>query len=100
MKDSLLKKVKDFLHIHCVPERPLLIGFSGGPDSRALLELLCACRRFFSLDLQVMHIDHSWREESALEAQQLCTYVEGRGLPFHLRTLDPPRGQSNLEDQA
>lgn len=85
MKDLLLLRMKKFLDLKS--KGPLLIGCSGGPDSRALLHLLLGCRKFFPLDLHVAHVDHGWREESAVEAEHLRKEVEGLELPFHLKTL-------------
>ncbi len=82
MKDRLLKEVKDFLGRYFVPGKPLLVGFSGGPDSLALLHVLLENRRFFDLDLRVAHVDHGWREESAEEAKNLHDTVLKLGLPF------------------
>ena len=63
------------------------LGYSGGPDSKALLYSLLACRRFFSLELQVAHVDHGWRPTSGQEAEALKKEVLSLELPFHLCTL-------------
>lgn len=81
---DLLKGIKHFLAIHYLPGKPLLLGFSGGPDSLALLHLLLEC----DVDLHVAHIDHGWRVESSEEAQQLMQDVEGLKLPFYLKRLE------------
>ncbi len=94
MKERILQRVKEFLGAHFKPGKPLLVGFSGGPDSTALLHLLIECRRFFSLDLHVCHIDHGWREESRDEAELLQSQVK---LPFHRFRLE---GAARTEDAA
>ena len=81
---DLLKAVKHFLGIHHLPGKPLLLGFSGGPDSLALLHLLLECH----VNLHVAHIDHGWRAESKEEAEILRQDVEGLKLPFHLKRLE------------
>ncbi len=83
MNDQILKTVKDFLKIHHEERKPVLVGFSGGPDSLALLHLLMDC----CCDLHVAHVDHGWRAESGEEADKLSRYVEELKLPFHLRRL-------------
>lgn len=88
MHDPILKAVKDFLALHYVKGKPLLVGFSGGPDSLALLHLLLECREFFDLDLHVAHVDHGWRPESGEQADQLKQDIEQLKLPFHLRRLE------------
>jgi tRNA(Ile)-lysidine synthase len=90
MKDPLLLDLRKFLEpkLHRLhPRQPLLIGYSGGPDSKALLYLLLECRRFFPLELHIAHIDHGWREESAAEAQEIQSEAERLGLPLHLKSL-------------
>lgn len=86
-KDALLLGIKKFVESRLVKEKSLLLGCSGGPDSKALLYLLLKCKRFIPFDLHVAHIDHGWREESGMEALQLQEEVESLGLPFHLKTL-------------
>jgi tRNA(Ile)-lysidine synthase len=81
---TVSKSVKHFLGIHHLPGKPLLLGFSGGPDSLALLHLLLE----YDLDLHVAHIDHGWRPESGEEAKLLKQEVEGLKLPFHLKRLE------------
>jgi tRNA(Ile)-lysidine synthase len=87
MKDLLLLRLRKFLGSRLIPNKPLLIGYSGGPDSKALLYLLLECRRFFSFELHVAHVDHGWRIESSTEAQLILDEVERLGLVFHLKSL-------------
>jgi tRNA(Ile)-lysidine synthase len=87
MKDSLLLAVRDFLEPRLVAGKPLLIGYSGGPDSKALLHLMLECRRFLPLELHIAHVDHGWREESRGEAQAIQRESTALGLPFHLKSL-------------
>ncbi|MCX6986667.1 MAG: tRNA lysidine(34) synthetase TilS [Chlamydiae bacterium] len=89
MKDMLVLKVKDFLKGAVDPSYPLLIGFSGGPDSLALVHILLEVRRSFPIELHLAHVDHSWRQESAKEAEALREMAKEWGLAFHLKTLCP-----------
>ena len=100
MRDLLLLAVKDFLGTCFQPGRPLLLGFSGGPDSSSLLYLLKECCRFFPLNVHVAHVDHGWREESAKEAAGLKILVESLGFPFHIKRLASPKSQENLEKKG
>lgn len=84
MKDPILQEVKQFLEARHRPGAPLLVGFSGGPDSLALLHLLSECRRFFPLDLHIAHVDHGWRLESRKEAEKLKKESQ---FPFYLCRL-------------
>ena len=87
MKDMLVLRVRDFLRSRLNPGKPVIVGFSGGADSRALVHLLKETQRSLKLDIHLVHIDHGWRQESGVEAQALQTMAEGWGLPFHIKTL-------------
>jgi tRNA(Ile)-lysidine synthase len=84
----MLKIVREFLAKHWDGRHPLLLGYSGGPDSKALLyallEARCSC-------LHLAHVDHGWRKESRKEASELEKEAEGLGLPFHTIQLNLPR---------
>lgn len=78
--------VKEFLDSHYLSQKPLLLGYSGGPDSKALLYALLEYKR--DLPLHLAHVDHGWREESAKEAEELKAEAERLNLPFHICRLD------------
>lgn len=96
MKDTLLQRAKEFLKSKSI-SGPLLLGFSGGTDSLALLHLLLACKKLITFDLEVAHVDHGWREESGMEAEKLQQDIEALGLQFHLSRLE---GGCQGEDKA
>jgi tRNA(Ile)-lysidine synthase len=101
MKDLLLLSLKKFLESRFKPGKPLLLGYSGGPDSTALLHLLLQCRRFLPLELHLAHIDHGWREEGRGEADQIQGQAEALKLPLHLQRLTPKDfTPGNLEEQG
>jgi tRNA(Ile)-lysidine synthase len=101
MKDLLLLNVRKFLQPRLFPGRSLLLGYSGGPDSKALLYLLLECRRSFSFELHLAHVDHGWREESKMEAQDIQTEARVLGLPLFLKTLSMDDfNPGNLEEQG
>ena len=78
--------------------KKLLLAFSGGSDSMALLHALLSFRGDF--ELGVAHVDHRWRKESAEEAQDLRAYVSNLKLPFFLHTLNPSSMRGNLEQES
>ncbi len=82
----MFEHLKHFLSLHHISGRPVLLGFSGGPDSLALLHLLLECK--MDLDLHIAHVDHGWRPESSAEAEQLKSDVERLKLPFYLKRLE------------
>lgn len=62
------------------PERPLLVGVSGGPDSLSLMDAL----QQLGYSPVVAHFDHRLRPESVREAGLVRQEAENRGLPFVL----------------
>lgn len=76
---------------------PLLLAFSGGPDSLALLHLLLEFSQSQPLSLALAHVDHGWREESAKEADQIACMAKSLGLILHQKKLDPQKIKGNLE---
>ncbi|VHO04398.1 tRNA lysidine(34) synthetase TilS [Candidatus Rhabdochlamydia sp. T3358] len=101
VKDPLLKTVKDFLKSKNVSSQPILMGYSGGCDSKALLYLILECSLLFKFPLYVAHIDHGWREESAKQAKVLQKEVEKLGVHFYLKVLHfEDFEKKNLEQQG
>src|SRR3990167_9397229 len=76
--------------------RPLLLGYSGGPDSKALLYALLENG---VKNLHLAHVDHGWREASREEAKLLKEEAENLGCPFHTIRLGKAK-KGNLEDKA
>lgn len=78
--------------------KKLLIGLSGGADSRALLFLLLEVKEQMGFELGVAHVDHNWRKESGEEALTLKRLAEQFKLPFFLKTLNFRDLKGNLEE--
>ncbi len=93
---SRLAEVDEFLKAQWVGDRPLLLGYSGGPDSKSLLYALLESG---VKKLHLAHVDHGWREESALEAEELREEAHRLGCPFHSIRLQMPE-KGNKEDLA
>ncbi len=91
--------VKDFLTLRLEKGAKLLLGFSGGPDSMALLYFLLEAQQGLDFSLHLAHVDHGWREESWKEAQALKNLAKQLKLPFHLCRLDRMEG-GDLENRA
>lgn len=77
------KVIVEFLNRYRRTEKPLLLGYSGGPDSKALLYVLLDLKVPFA----VAHVDHGWREESSKEACLIEEEVNSLKLPFFKETL-------------
>lgn len=93
MKNNQIESsVAHFLKNHYQSKRPLLLGFSGGPDSLALFLVL----KKLKVPLLLAHVDHGWRAESKSEAAFLQQMADKFHIPFYLKVLSP-NGAHNLE---
>ena len=54
----------------------VLVAVSGGPDSVALLDVLCALREPLALRLTVVHVHHGLRPEADAEADGVRALCE------------------------
>jgi tRNA(Ile)-lysidine synthase len=95
MNDPIFESLRVFLDKSI--KGPLLLGYSGGYDSKALLYLLKNYKDNYGLDLHLAHVDHKWRESSTGEALALSKEAEMLKLPFHLKTLDIDPKMANIE---
>lgn len=98
MSSLFMQIVSSFLQRHHKKELPLLLAFSGGPDSLALLHFLIEYRKINpSFSFALAHVDHGWRNESSQEAELIAKMAEKLGLVLHLKKLIPKELQGNLE---
>lgn len=67
------------------PEEPLLVGFSGGPDSVALTLWLLECGY---TRLTLVHLDHALRADSAEEGAWVRSFAQTHGLAVHCARTD------------
>jgi tRNA(Ile)-lysidine synthase len=75
-----LETLRGILKTECgvMPDDKLVLGFSGGPDSLALLHLL----KQAGTKVIVAHFDHSLRPESSAEAQKAAEISRTYGFSF------------------
>ncbi len=66
----------------------VLVAFSGGPDSTALLHLLHGLREERGWHLRAAHYDHGLREGSAGEARRVADRAEELGVPCRVGRPD------------
>jgi tRNA(Ile)-lysidine synthase len=83
-------------HEMFLPGDTVLVAVSGGPDSVCLLHALHALRRLLRIRLEVLHLDHRLRPDSAADAAYVRRTAERLRVPFHLRAAEgsPARGES------
>jgi len=65
----------------------VLVAVSGGPDSVALLDVLCALRESLALTLTVAHVHHGLRPEADAEADGVRRLSESLGLACHVERV-------------
>ncbi|MBR2621396.1 MAG: tRNA lysidine(34) synthetase TilS [Clostridia bacterium] len=82
------------------PTTPLLLGLSGGADSRLLLHLLAKECKESGAPLHLAHVHHGIRGQEADRDEQFCrALATAYGLPIHVHHADVPalakeRGES------
>ena len=73
------------------PGDTVLVGFSGGADSTALLQLLWNYGRQVPLQLEAVHVNHGIRGAEALRDQQFCEqFCQERNISFTVVQEDVP----------
>lgn len=90
--------LSSFLKRHVDTPKSFLLGYSGGPDSNALLHMLLEAKRLFPISISLAHVDHGWRLESADEARQIGLMAERLGLELHLLRLNMKMFDRNKEE--
>ena len=72
----------------------VLVAVSGGADSVALLDVLCALRKPLGLTLTAVHVHHGLRAEADVEADGVARLCEHLGVPGHVERVtvrrEPP----------
>jgi tRNA(Ile)-lysidine synthase len=102
------EQVKRMIERHKLlsPGDRVLVAVSGGPDSVALMHVLCSLREELGLHMEVAHLQHGIRGEEAREdARFVAELAKKMKLPFHLSEVNVPRmrlaaGKGNLEALA
>ncbi|MCP4662306.1 MAG: tRNA lysidine(34) synthetase TilS [bacterium] len=69
----------------------MLVAFSGGPDSTALLAGLVRVAPALSLNLHAAHLDHALDPDSERRAARACRLAAAIGAPLTLERLSPGR---------
>lgn len=90
----MLDRFKTHLHESGLipPESKLLVGYSGGPDSTALLVLLVES----GFDCVAAHLHHGMRPEADRELDQCAAFADSLGIPFLSGRADIPAMSAKL----
>ena len=93
-------------HLASLPQNSaVLLAFSGGADSSALLSILAKDAKINGYSLHIAHFHHGIRGEEANRDAEFCEREARRyGLPFHLGCADVPAlakaNKNSLENEA
>ena len=68
----------------------IVVGFSGGVDSLALLVALYELRHPLDCQLHIAHLDHQLRGDSTSDAEFVKQYANLLKLPFTIKKIDIP----------
>lgn len=88
---ALPGRVNAFLSSHIQPGQHLLLAFSGGLDSRVLLQLLAEARDQYDFTLEAMHVHHSLSPNADAWAEFCRTECARLGVTFHCRHVTVDR---------
>lgn len=68
----------------------VVVGFSGGADSTALMTVLVELKRLLKIELVAVHVNHGIREEAGEDEAFARKFCEKRGIEFIAVTKDIP----------
>jgi tRNA(Ile)-lysidine synthase len=105
MHSGLARKVEAFVREQelLVPGEDVVVAFSGGADSLALLCALDELKERFRLGLSAAHVNHRLRgSDSDADEEFAARFCRGRGIPLEITRLPErvPSGGGNLEDSV
>ena len=87
---DLLFKLRETIQKHNmlkVGDR-LVVGVSGGPDSTALIHLLCRLKQDYKLSIWIAHLNHELRNEAKGEAEWVKGLASQLKVPIVLDSLN------------
>lgn len=84
---NLLKTIENYSMLDGV--KSVLLGFSGGADSTALLHYMT---EFANIKVYAVHVNHGIRGQEAMRDQNFCTDMCNRyGIPLFIEIIDVPK---------
>jgi len=99
---TLIERVHRFIERHDLlcGVKHVYVGFSGGPDSTALLLILRAIAP--NTDLTAVHLHHGLRASADADAEWCAEFCRQRGIPFETHRLHvrPRQGCRTVEQAA
>ncbi|WP_254258514.1 tRNA lysidine(34) synthetase TilS [Methylovorus sp. MM2] len=90
MVGRLNQYVADFLHSHIPSGASVLVAFSGGLDSRVLLDILLSQKRSSDFTLRAMHVHHGLSPNADAWAAFCQDVCQDASIPFELARVHVP----------
>lgn len=88
---DLLANLVGFFKQHQLAGRHLLLGLSGGLDSRILLHLLIQTRRHIDFNFSAIHVNHRISPKAVAWAEFCADICAHDAVPFQAIAVDVPR---------
>lgn len=84
------RKFRDFIVKNSIINSKILIAFSGGRDSVALLDLFYKCKEEFNLKLIAAYVNHNLRgNDSKIESDFVERFVNERDIIIYVKNIAP-----------
>ncbi len=90
--DKFTSKVFSFIKENGMlsPDDTVVVGFSGGADSTALLNVLYELKDILRFNLAAIHINHGIRKEASEDEEFSRSFCSEREIPFKAVSVDVP----------
>ncbi|MBR4832113.1 MAG: tRNA lysidine(34) synthetase TilS [Butyrivibrio sp.] len=103
--NSFERKVYNFIKSNnlAASSEKILVGFSGGADSVALITVLYELRKILGIELAALHVNHGIREEAGEDASFTRRFCEDRDIEYYLVEENVPeiaREEKLTEEEA
>ena len=89
--EALLAAVTSSLQRHLLPHQTLVVAFSGGRDSLALLDALQTLQKPFSFTLSASHVNHHLSPQAGRWETFCQRYCAEAGIPLTVHHVEVPR---------
>ena len=90
--DKFTSKVLGFIKENRMlsPGDKVVVGFSGGADSTALLNVLYELKGVLNIEVAAIHLNHCMRDEAIDDEEFSRTFCRERDIPFKSVEADVP----------
>ncbi len=96
--DAFSKKVLNYIQKNKMisPSDSVVVGFSGGADSTALLTVLFELKDILKIRIFALHLNHCIRAEASQDEEFCKSFCEKRDIPLKVVHIDVPKMAKDL----